>query len=164
MKANRTHPTVASVQRIALSAFLAIGFAAAIPGAIFGQQGVEFGKIEDEGTAAYKKGSFADAEKSFLDAQQLAKSFPAGDERIARTMNNLALVYDAEGKNKEAEDLYKQSIALKQAAEKPDYKAINATLNNLASLYKKLNRVPDALDVYKQTLANAEKADGAESA
>jgi tetratricopeptide (TPR) repeat protein len=151
------------VHKIALPVILALSLSAALQLPNPAQQGSDWARLDDAGTAAYQKGNFAEAEKSFLDAQKASESFPAGDLRLARTLNNLALVYDAENKDKESEELYKKSLALKQAAEKPDFLSINATINNLSSLYKKQKRFADAIDQYRQALANAEKGFGPDS-
>src|SRR5260221_10069704 len=66
--------------------------------------------LMDSGKAAFKQHDYAQAEQSFKAAASAAQSIQANDTRLASTLNDLALVYDAQGKTEDAEKLFKQAI------------------------------------------------------
>ncbi len=51
-------------------------------------------------------------------------------------LNNLAGLYDDQGRYAEAEPLYKRSLAIREKALGPDHPDVATALNNLAELYK----------------------------
>ena len=50
-------------------------------------------------------------------------------------LNNLAVLYDNQGRYAEAEPLYKRSLAIREKALGPDHPDVATALNNLAELY-----------------------------
>ncbi len=63
---------------------------------------------------------------------------------MATSFNNLALLYDAQGKYAEAEPLYKRSLAILLKALGPDHPNVATSLENYAALLRKLNRAAEA--------------------
>jgi tetratricopeptide (TPR) repeat protein len=125
------------------------------------------------GNLLLAQNDYGDAEtilKAILDrGRQLAKSNPAAYQPdVARTLNNLALLYNRTQRLKEAEaafqdalDLFRELSKSNSAAYQPD---AAATLNNLANLYRQTQRLKEAeaaydeaLEVYRQ-LANSDPA------
>ena len=68
------------------------------------------------GVKAFQQGRYADAEKLFLAALEEAEGFGPDDPRLATSLNNLAGLYDNQGKYAEAEPLYKRSLAIDEKA------------------------------------------------
>ncbi len=64
------------------------------------------------GDKAYQQGDYPEAEKQWAAAVKEAEGFGPQDPRLATTLNNLALLYDAQGKYAEAEPLHKRALEL----------------------------------------------------
>ncbi len=54
---------------------------------------------------------------------------------VADVLNNLAALYDTQGKYVEAEALYQRSLAIREKALGPEHPDVAISLNNLAFLY-----------------------------
>jgi hypothetical protein len=54
---------------------------------------------------------------------------------MSRPLNNLALLYEAQGRHADAEPLYKRALAIEEKALGPDHPHVAVSLNNLAVLY-----------------------------
>ena len=68
-------------------------------------------------------------------------------------MNNLALLYDAQGRYEDAELLYNYSLEIKEQVLGKDHSSVATTLNNLALLYDSQGRYVEAEQLYKRCLA-----------
>jgi CHAT domain-containing protein/Tfp pilus assembly protein PilF len=79
---------------------------------------------------------------------------------VALSLNNLADLYDQQGRYADAEPLYKRSLAIREKALGLDHPDVASSLNNLASLYQNQGRYADAEPLYKRSLAIWEKALG----
>jgi CHAT domain-containing protein/Flp pilus assembly protein TadD len=76
------------------------------------------------------------------------------------SLNNLALLYQEQGRYADAEPLYKRSLAIRQKTLGPDHPDVATSLNNLAWLYKDQGRYADAEPLYKRSLAIKETSLG----
>ncbi len=81
---------------------------------------------------------------------------------LATSLNNLAGLYQAQGKYGEAEPLYKRSLAVLEKALGPDHSHVATSLDNLAALYQAHGRYGAAEPLYKRSLVIVEKALGPE--
>ena len=63
---------------------------------------------------------------------------------MATSLNNLALLYKAQGQYAQAEPLYKRALAIDEKALGPDHPDVAVSLNNLAALYRAMNRDDEA--------------------
>ncbi len=63
---------------------------------------------------------------------------------VAQSLNNLALLYDAQGKYAEAEPLYKRALAIYEKVLGPEHPHVAASLNNLAELYRVQDKYAEA--------------------
>ena len=61
-----------------------------------------------------------------------------------RALNNLAALYDSQGKYTQAEPLYKRSLMIAEKALGPDHPDVALSLENLAGLYRATNRDEEA--------------------
>ncbi len=107
----------------------------------------------DAGDQAYQQGNYAEAEKQLVGALKEAEGFGPQDPRLATSLNNLGLVYDAQGKYTEAEPLYKRSLAIWEKALGPEHPDVATSLNNLAELYRGQGKYADADPLYNRALA-----------
>ncbi len=89
--------------------------AAAFVGYVF-LQGSPWQTHMAAGDKAYQQGNHPEAEKQLVAALKEAEGFGPQDPRLATTLNNLALLYDDQGKYAEAEPLYQRSLAIVEKA------------------------------------------------
>ena len=69
-------------------------------------------------------------------AGDLEKALGPDHPDVATSLNNLALLYDNQGRYADAEPLYKRSLAISRKALGPDHPDVATSLNNLAELYE----------------------------
>ena len=80
---------------------------------------------------------------------------------MATILNNLAALYDAQGKHaEETESLYKRALAIDERSLGPNHPDVAADLNNLAELYRTQRKFDEAEPLYKRSLQIWEKAFG----
>jgi CHAT domain-containing protein len=77
-------------------------------------------------------------------------------------LNNLAGLYESQGRYAEAEPLYQRTVAIFEKALGPEHPNVGAALNNLAGLYESQGRYAEAEPLYLHTVAIFEKALGAD--
>ena len=82
------------------------------------------------------------------------------DPSVALALNNLAVLYLAQGRYAEAEPLHKRALAIREKALGPDHADVAQSLNNLAALYVAQGRYAEAEPLYKRALAIDEKSLG----
>ena len=128
---------------------------------VFFQRG-EWETLNATAFEAYQRGDYAEAEKQWSGALKAAEEFGLEDPRLATSLNNLALLYEAQGKYVEAEPLYKRALAIDEKAVGPEHPEVATILDNLASLYDAQGRYAEAEPLHKRALAIAEKALGSE--
>jgi len=104
-----------------------------------------------QGTYAYQRHDYTEAEQDFSNALKVAEKFEEGDNRLAKTLNNLAAVYREQGERpEEAEKLYQRAIGVLERggdSKKPDGIIIHDCLLSYAKFLRNNNRVPEAGDV-----------------
>ena len=117
--------------------------------------------LNQAGMALYKAGKYAEAESLLQRSLAIREKTLGKDDRdVARSLSNLAGVYQAQGRYAEAEPLFQRSLAIREKAFCKDHSSVATTLNNLASLYKDQSKYEQAESMYKRSLAIREKALG----
>ena len=114
------------------------------------------------GLKAYGQGRYGEAEKSFRIAIKEAEKFGPEGESLGASLNNLGLVYSAQGKYAEAEPLYKRALVIVDKVLGPEHPSVATGLNNLAALYDAQGRYTEAEPLYRRSLAIDEKSLGPE--
>jgi tetratricopeptide (TPR) repeat protein len=71
---------------------------------------------------------------------------------VATTLNNLALLYYAQGRYQEAEPLYVEALKIRRRFQRNYSPDVAATLNNLALLYYAQGRYQEAEPLYMEAL------------
>ena len=79
---------------------------------------------------------------------------------VGEALNNLAMLYQDQGRLAEAEPLYRRSLGIWENALGADHQHVGTVLNNLAALYSAQGRYTEAEPVFKRSLAIREKALG----
>ena len=115
----------------------------------------------DAGTLAYSAGDYRAATERFEAALREAESFGRSDPRLAKTLSDLALLYDAQGRFAEAEPLLRRSLEILEKALGPNHLEVGAKLNSLALLYRAQVRYAEAEPLNQRSLGIAVKALGA---
>jgi tetratricopeptide (TPR) repeat protein len=63
---------------------------------------------------------------------------------VAQSLNNLAELYQAQGRYTQAELLYKRSLAIWEKALGPEHPLVAQSLENYAVLLREMNRLAEA--------------------
>ena len=105
-------------------------------------QGAKWESYITAAQQAYRQADCAEAEKQSEAALKEAEAFD--DVRLATNLNNLALLYEAQGRYAEAEPLYQRSLAIRGKAPGPEPPAVATSLENYADLLRKTGRVSEA--------------------
>jgi CHAT domain-containing protein/tetratricopeptide (TPR) repeat protein len=114
----------------------------------------------DAGKTAYRAGDYRSAIGSFEAALREAESFGANDLRLAISLNNVALLYQEQGRYADAQPISHRSLAIREKALGPDHPDVALSLHNLAALYVAQGRYMDAEPLYRRSLGIREKALG----
>ncbi|MDZ8261154.1 tetratricopeptide repeat protein [Nostoc sp. ChiQUE01b] len=115
-----------------------------------------------------ERGEFQDYKKEqelgieyFSKAIKLQKELGL-EKDLATSLNNLAYLYDSQGRYSEAEPLYQQALALDRKLLGESHPDVATSLNNLAGLYDSQGRYSEAEPLYQQALALRRKLLGEE--
>jgi tetratricopeptide (TPR) repeat protein len=112
------------------------------------------------GAEAYQRGDYAEAVRQTQFALKEAEAFGEEDPRFAQSLNNLAELYQAQGRYDEAEPMFKRALTIgEKTLGHPD---VATSLNNLALLYQTQGRYNEAEPMLKRSLAMREKTLGPE--
>ena len=111
-----------------------------------GWTGVTEWKAQTEaGRIAYAKGGYETAQRHFEAALRTAEAtFGPEHPDVATSLNNLALLYSAQGRYAEAVPLQQRSLAIYEKALGPEHPHVATSLSNLADLYRFHGRYPEA--------------------
>jgi tetratricopeptide (TPR) repeat protein len=120
--------------------------------------GVAVESIEDLSTLnqqvyeLYQAGKLADAipiVQHILAIRE--KELGPNDPKVAKTLNNLAILYQNQGRYAEAEPLLRRALSIDERALGPDNPETVATLNNLAVVYQSQGRYSEAEPLLKRS-------------
>ena len=78
----------------------------------------------------------------------------------ALSLNNLAVLYDSQGKLTEAEPLYRRALEIRERVLGPDHPDTALSLNNLAVLYQVQGKLTEAEPLYRRALEIRERVLG----
>ena len=116
--------------------------------------------LQDIGQGYFFLSNMSAAEGLFNRALAIRKKvFGENHRAVANNLNDLALVYSAQRKFAEAENCFKQSLAIEEKLG-GDKRKMTAKLNNLARLYWFQSRYDEAEAMIKQVLEIDEEAKG----
>lgn len=99
------------------------------------------------GQKALQGGRYAEAEKLFRDALKEAEALGLEDPRVATTLNDLAFLYDIQGKHAQAEPPYRRALEIWEKALGSEHPLVAFTLERTASLLRKLRRETEAAEL-----------------
>jgi tetratricopeptide (TPR) repeat protein len=88
--------------------------------------------------------------------------FGVNHANYGAALNDLAMVYEAQGKYVDAEELFKRALAIYEKTRGASQPIVANTINNLAAVYDEQGKYADAEGLYKRALAIREKTLGKE--
>jgi tetratricopeptide (TPR) repeat protein len=117
--------------------------------------------LHNVGWYLFERADYQEAQRYYEKAVAMKREV-FGEESLdtAASLNNLALVYDAQGKYDDALSLYEHVLGIKRKALGEQHIGITTTLNNLAMLYRAQGKYEKALNFHQQELAITRKALG----
>ncbi|HEY9868450.1 MAG TPA: tetratricopeptide repeat protein [Candidatus Obscuribacterales bacterium] len=121
----------------------------------------DWDQLTSAGHEAHAAGRIARAEVYFKQALTLAEQFAESDPRRPKAINNLAAVYQIQGKYTFAESLYKRALDLNQRLHGKEHPDVALNLHNLAVLYCAKSRFAEAEPLFREAIAITEGALGA---
>jgi tetratricopeptide (TPR) repeat protein len=115
------------------------------------------------GRALHLLGDYTDAQPAYERALPLSERLLGPEHpNVALSLNNLALLYDDQGRYAAAEPLHQRALALRERGLGPEHPDVAQSLNNLAALYQAQGRYETAEPLYERALAVYEWALGPE--
>jgi tetratricopeptide (TPR) repeat protein len=105
------------------------------------------------GQKAREKGDYTQAQEWLERLLKIRKAEGKNGLDLALALNELALLYDNQGRYEEAEPMYKRSLDIWEKALGTDHPDVATSLNNLAGLYKDQGRYEEAESMYQRALA-----------
>ncbi len=106
----------------------------------------------DAGHESYANGRIAQAEIHFKRALELAEAFADDDLRLPATLNNLAAIYQVQGKYAFAESMYKRSLAIYERTHGREHADVALNLHNLAVLYSAQRKFAEAEPLFREAI------------
>ncbi len=123
---------------------LAVRFCLALWPAHVSAQGGGWEALNAAGLEAYQRGDYAEAEKQWGAALKAAEEFGSKDPRLATSLNNLAGLYHAQGRDADAEPLYERALEIMEKTLGSAHPNMAILLENMADFYKQIGRMDDA--------------------
>ena len=96
------------------------------------------------GREAYQQGDYAEAEKQWTAALKKAEGFEPQDPRLATALNDLAVLYEAQGRYADAEPLFQRALAIREKALRPEHPDVATALEGYAVLLRETGRDVEA--------------------
>jgi tetratricopeptide (TPR) repeat protein len=100
------------------------------------------------GDEAYGRGDYGEAERHWK--AQLEFEVNMGSNR---SLNNLARLYEAQGRYAEAETIYERSLAMMEKTLGPEHPELSESLNNYTAFLRKMGRDAEAAKIEARLLA-----------
>jgi tetratricopeptide (TPR) repeat protein len=110
--------------------------------------------------AAREQADYPAAERSLSAALAAAEKFGPQDRRLARSLNDLAVLCDEQGNYAKAEPLYERALKIREEALGANHPEVATSLYNLAGLYQSQGKYAKAEPLYKRSLEIRVKALG----
>jgi CHAT domain-containing protein/tetratricopeptide (TPR) repeat protein len=128
-----------------------------------GAQEGEIDALNLQAAQLYEAGKYGEAMVPAREALALAEQrFGPEDARLARLLNNVALLHERLKQYAEAEPFYQRALSIEEKALGPGDAAVGKTLRNLAGLYARQRRFAEAEPLYQRAVSVLEQATSSE--
>lgn len=104
------------------------------------------------GKQCYERGKYSVAQEKFQKALRDLEALHINDERLAMTLNSLALCYCAQGKHKEADPLYQRALTIDQSSSQNGKLSLAEDFSYIATHYRKQGLYERAEALYGKAL------------
>ncbi|MGD1000805.1 MAG: tetratricopeptide repeat protein [Candidatus Brocadiia bacterium] len=129
----------------------------------FAQDNEEWKKLNDEASLLFQQGKYERGVEVAKKALEIAEKTKGPDDPdVAASLGRLAMLYEAQGQNAQAEPLFERLLALEEKAHGPDHPDVALILTVLGRLYYGQGQYAKAEPDFKRSLAIYEKARGPE--
>lgn len=113
-----------------------------------------YDEINDKIIVLFQQGKYSEAEKLAKEALTMTKEkFGEDHQKVAASLDTLAMIYKTRGKYGDAEPLYKKALAIQEKILGPDHSDVVHELENMVELYKAMGKNDEA----KKLTARIEK-------
>ena len=116
------------------------------------------------GQQSYDRGKYSVAQQKFQKALRDLEALHINDERLAMTLNGLALCYCAQGKHKESDPLYQRALSIDESSSQHGKLRLAEDFSNIATHYRKQGMYERAEPLYEKALQIWEAIIGEKSA
>jgi tetratricopeptide (TPR) repeat protein len=117
-----------------------------------------------KGVSVFEESRYAEAEKHFVQALELAETSPLNDGRLYFSLSQLAEIYRVQSKFIEAERVLKLILAMDEKKFGSKHLNVALRLNNLAGNYRVRGKYDEAESLLKRALKILEESLGPEHA
>jgi Tfp pilus assembly protein PilF len=108
-------------------------------------QDLHWERLTKAGLQAFEQGDYDEAAWQFEAALVIAGTFAPDDPRVARGLMNLAIVYNAQGQDTQAERFYQRTLVLQERVLGPEHPQLVEVLEGYAALQRKMHPVQSLL-------------------
>jgi tetratricopeptide (TPR) repeat protein len=108
-------------------------------------QDLRWDRVTTVGLQAFEQGDYDEAARQFEVALAIAGTFAPDDPRVARSLMNLAIVYDIQGQDTKAERFYQRALALQEKVLGPEHPQLADVLEGYVALQRKMHPVRSLL-------------------
>src|SRR5688500_19868532 len=109
-----------------------------VPWAIGAPSADAFEQKMQEANRMRQSGNYPEAERLYAESLRDAETYGEHDLRLAKSLNNLAVLYHLQGRYADAEPLYKRAYSIWERVLGNDDDRVATCLNNLGDLYRQL--------------------------
>src|SRR5947199_336002 len=118
-----------------------------------GSELVRADALDQQVIQLYRQGRYGDAVVAQEALAIREKALGPEHADVAHSLNNLAKLYDNQGRYAEAEPLYQHCLAILEKALGPEHPNVATGLNNLGGLYYHQGRYAEAEPLFKRNLS-----------
>lgn len=104
------------------------------------------------GQQSYERGKYSVAQEKFQKALRDLEALHINDERLAMTLNSLALCYCAQGKHKDSDPLYQRALSIDESSSQHGKLRLAEDFSNIATHYRKQGLYERAEPLYEKAL------------
>ena len=121
-----------------------------------GEEEKEANRLEQQGIELYQQGKYIEATNIFERVLEIRKRiYPEDHPDVATSLNNLAFLYNNQGRYADAEPLYIEAtnlfervLEIRKQIYPEEHPYVATSLNNLAELYRNQGRYAEAEPLY----------------